>query len=98
MSRYCPQCDTRTDDARCPSCDARTYTLQAQPVEDDPILGAVLDERYRVDALLGRGGMGAVYRATHLAMDSTVAVKLIRAEFASDLVTAATSAAAGAGS
>jgi hypothetical protein len=32
----------------------------------------VLDGKYRIDALLGQGGMGAVYRATHHAGGETI--------------------------
>ena len=40
-------------------------------------IGKVLADRYRLDLVLGTGGMGAVYQARDLQTDSTLAVKLI---------------------
>ncbi len=39
---------------------------------------------YRVEAVAGRGGMGVVYRATQLALDRTVALKIVAPELAGD--------------
>jgi serine/threonine-protein kinase len=43
-------------------------------------VGQVLDGKYRLDALLAEGGMGAVYRATHVMLGKKIAIKLIRSE------------------
>lgn len=45
-------------------------------------VGTVVAERYRIDGLLGTGGMGAVYAATHLGLDRPVALKRMHARFA----------------
>jgi serine/threonine protein kinase len=44
----------------------------------------VLDGKYRIEALLGQGGMGAVHRATHLGTTRMVAVKIIHPRFSQD--------------
>jgi eukaryotic-like serine/threonine-protein kinase len=41
-------------------------------------LGDVIANKYRVDRILGRGGMGVVVGATHLALDEAVAIKMLR--------------------
>jgi serine/threonine-protein kinase len=40
-----------------------------------PEIGAVVADKYRVDRVIGRGGMGAVFQATHLVTDKVVALK-----------------------
>lgn len=50
---------------------------------EDPAIGSIL-AGYRLDALIARGGMGVVYRATHLALDRAVALKVIAPQLAGD--------------
>ena len=45
------------------------------------IVGQTLDGKYRIERELGKGGMGAVYLATHLGTERPVAVKVIVPEF-----------------
>ena len=47
-------------------------------------VGDVVDGKYRVERLLGRGGMGAVYAATHLDLEQEVALKVLLPELARD--------------
>jgi serine/threonine protein kinase len=45
------------------------------------LIGQVLDGKYQLDKQLGRGGMGTVYRATHLGTKRPVALKVIAPQF-----------------
>ncbi|HEX8336075.1 MAG TPA: serine/threonine-protein kinase [Pyrinomonadaceae bacterium] len=50
----------------------------------DPLVGLVLDDKYRLDERLGEGGMGTVYRATHLLIERPVAVKVLSPRLVTD--------------
>ncbi len=54
-----------------------------EPVQD-PILDSTIDGRYAVEARLGEGGMGVVYKARHVLIDKPVAIKILRKEAAQD--------------
>src|ERR1700694_2721099 len=77
----CPHCGKSfgTTVRICP--DDGTVLEQDAPVANQ--VGKVLEGKYRLDAFISRGGMGAVYRAAHIMLGKTVAVKLINP----DLVT-----------
>ena len=83
----CPRCGRRfsNDVLVCP---ADQTPLQADTtiadIPIDPLLGHVFDEKYRLDARLGGGGMGTVYRATHLLIDRPVAIKVLSQRFVGD--------------
>ncbi|HEY2744953.1 MAG TPA: protein kinase, partial [Polyangia bacterium] len=47
---------------------------------DDPIVGRLIAERYRVLSPLGRGGMGAVYRVEHVMLKKELALKFLHPE------------------
>ncbi len=53
----------------------------ATPEDDDGVaLGSVLDGRYRIDAVIGIGGMGRVYRGEHTGIGRAVAIKVLHAD------------------
>ncbi len=83
----CPRCGRRfsNDVLVCPS---DQTPLQADAtiadVPSDPLLDRVFDEKYRLNERLGGGGMGTVYRATHLLIDRPVAIKVLSQRFVGD--------------
>lgn len=54
------------------------------PMQLVPSVPRVVDGKYRIEQLLGRGGMGAVYRARDMRLDRLIALKVVRAELLGD--------------
>jgi serine/threonine protein kinase, bacterial len=52
--------------------------------QSDPLVGIVLDGRYRVDTLIATGGMSGVYRGLDLRLDRPVALKIMDSRYAGD--------------
>lgn len=74
--KYCTACKEKYDDSVsfCP--------IDGEVLEGDPssIVDTVLDGQYQMEALLGKGGMGAVYRARHILLGDRVAIKVLPPE------------------
>ncbi len=71
------------------SLDAREAAVLKQLAEvQDPYIGVLLNDRYKIIKKLGAGGMGAVYLAEHVMIERRVAIKILSQDFASkpDLV------------
>jgi len=82
----CPTCNEHFEGEEhfCPKDGSPLAQDGSAESERDPMAGRVLGGRYRLIERLGQGGMGTVYRALHTLMDKQVAVKILRAEMATD--------------
>ncbi|MEL6187210.1 MAG: protein kinase, partial [Myxococcota bacterium] len=79
--RYCLHCGAvyRTSYQRCPLDGHQLVEGVAEP-----LIGQVLDGRYRIQSCVGHGAMGRVYRAQHVRMGRAFAVKVMYGDFAAD--------------
>jgi serine/threonine protein kinase len=77
--RSCPKCGKKftLNERLCPHDGS---TLQDVRSAEEQNLGKILAGKYRIDGFLKRGGMGSVYRGTHVMLDKPVAIKLIKPE------------------
>jgi serine/threonine-protein kinase len=85
--RKCAQCGLVAGDdvLFCPKDGARMAIPSVDGDPDaplqDPLVGSVVSDRYKVLRRLGEGGMGVVYEAEHVALGKHVALKLLRDDF-----------------
>ncbi|HSE98643.1 MAG TPA: serine/threonine-protein kinase, partial [Blastocatellia bacterium] len=82
--KQCPECNKEFKEQLL-FCPFDGHALAHGP-ERDSLIGNVFDNKYRIEERIGQGGMGRVYRATHIHMDHTVALKVLHPELASDQV------------
>jgi serine/threonine protein kinase len=78
--KHCPVCKSKFEEgvSFCPT--------DGEVLEDDPssLVDTVLDGQYKIESLLGKGGMGAVYLARHILLGDRVAIKILPAEVRSN--------------
>jgi serine/threonine protein kinase/formylglycine-generating enzyme required for sulfatase activity len=82
--KLCPACkrELKADLVSCPF----DGQILIESVPADKLINTLLDDKYRLDEKVGEGGMGTVYRATHVQMEHTVAVKVLHPEQSSDQI------------
>src|SRR5215813_2140718 len=78
--KKCPRCGAEYSDATtlCPSDGTALESV------GDSLIGETLAGKYKIEERLSVGGMGAVYRGTHILMGKTVAIKVLRPSLAAD--------------
>ena len=86
LSRYCPLCRRTVGEEVCLEHGVPTVPDAVRRVHESamPLPGTVINGRYRLDKVLGEGGMGRVYAAEQLSMKRPVAIKTLRAHLTAD--------------
>ena len=89
--KICLSCEgvTNTQAQRCGHCgawllltDLVHYPVRLGETDSgNPLLGTVIDGKYRLQSVLGRGGLGTVFSAMHIGSLMTVALKLLHPRF-----------------
>jgi serine/threonine-protein kinase len=78
--KTCPKCGKHFEDTTtlCP------VDGEVLKKTEDELLGKVLAGKYRIDEKIDEGGMGCVYRATHVLMEKRLAIKVLHPSLAAD--------------
>jgi serine/threonine protein kinase len=76
--KLCPVCLRCYEDVETSCLSDHTALVASRPGT------RMIADKYRLDRLLGRGGMGAVYEGSHVDLDRCVAIKLLLPDFTAD--------------
>lgn len=79
--KICPECHSEYQDNldRCPE-----DNTPLKEKDLDPLVGTRLGDRYEIVSVIGRGGMGVVYKARQEQMDKLMAIKMLHSHMVSD--------------
>ena len=87
LTKRCLRCGMQVPVGEWHSCSAPEITISesksdpslrdGSDADQDPVIGAILGERYLIESRLSQGGMGVVYKAKHVHLDTPLAVKIL---------------------
>lgn len=88
--RQCSTCARSTDESGrfCPDCGAALAEPVPASSSAEQLIGTTIDGQFKLEAILGGGSFGTVYRGTQVGLDRPVAVKVPTFEIAADPVMA----------
>lgn len=83
--KQCFKCNRAFEDnsAFCPYDGQRLIFIQT----NDQLVGRLIDNKYRIEEIIAKGGAGAVYRATHIQLNVPMALKIMHSNSSSDVTT-----------
>jgi serine/threonine protein kinase/ribosomal protein L40E len=82
-ARFCNTCGVTLSPLSAPGAEASVPSSEDRnrpEGQQDPLVGRVIEGKYRIDSLIGAGGMGSVYQATRLLIGDEVAIKILHTE------------------
>lgn len=88
-ARFCNSCGATLSPAQIPAgvgslAASGQVVATIEPEKKDELIGLTIEGRYRIDSLIGLGGMGSVYRAARLLIGDEVAMKILHTERVAD--------------
>ncbi|MGH9551073.1 MAG: protein kinase domain-containing protein, partial [Terriglobales bacterium] len=81
----CAACQAPAEQCACPSQPLADTAVEADIPVNEPNLPERIAEKYKVLALIGRGGMGAVYKIKHEALNKIYAAKVLNPGVMTDM-------------
>lgn len=86
LIRKCPECGQQYsfDSVFCPFDGSKLDEAKSSDPVGDPLIGKTIDGRYKIERVLGEGGMGTVYEVRHTTLARSFAMKVLRRDLAEE--------------